>query len=133
MKNLVSPLLFTFLFFSLITSCSEDPATALQNEVIDVHDEVMPEMVVVNRLVDSLVQLTANNESMNPADSVNILRHIDGLMRADKMMNEWMEEFKMHTGDTSYLKKELDKISRIGIFTDDMIKNSRRVLTTHEG
>lgn len=132
MKNIVLSGLMAFSFLFIMSSCGTDPAAALQDEVIEVHDIVMPKMPTLNILADSMSVLENWDAVVAAGDVALVTRIKNDLIKADEDMHHWMKEFKMNTGDTTYLKEEMEKISMIGKLTDDAIKDARRILSVYD-
>ncbi|WP_158974625.1 hypothetical protein [Cellulophaga sp. L1A9] len=89
MKNLV--LILSILAISLTTSCKDSDkkeAPTQMQEVMAVHDEVMPKMSTIGRLISKI------DEKMQETDSTETLLNAQvELKTANKAMMEWMKGF----------------------------------------
>ena len=136
-----SILLMLFMFFScsperqeqneeIIDEIPADERTekAMLDEVIEIHDEVMPKIEDIMRLqgrlqarFDSLMF-----EEANPEELTELREKIKNLRSADSAMMTWMRQFKPvadsinHESRMEYLAAEREKISQVR----DMINNS---------
>ncbi len=63
-------------------------------EVMDIHDEVMPRMGEINRLKRNISkQLKSAEESLQTETAAKMKEAVDKLEEADKMMMDWMSSF----------------------------------------
>lgn len=93
------------------------PSDVLLEEVMKIHDDVMPKVKDIHRLKKQLeIQLTATNEGV---DKKEIQAVYDQLEAADNSMWDWMKNYRQPDKDTpqeeiiSYLKKEKVSISKV--------------------
>ena len=114
--------LFLFLLSIIIVSCGppKDPAyEKLYDEVMVIHDEVMPKMTDINRAKKKLRKLKdGSNEEL-------ITLQIEQLDAADEAMMSWMHEFDNPELPTleenlNYLNKEKVKIQQV---SDQMLQS----------
>ncbi|MGK7390066.1 MAG: hypothetical protein ACNS60_06935 [Candidatus Cyclobacteriaceae bacterium M2_1C_046] len=93
----------------------------LQEEVIAIHDEVMPRMDELMRLkeklvvkMDSLQNIEAEEQKME-----DLKENIEQLKKADSAMMTWMRQFKpvrdtiSHEERIEYLKHEKERIEKV--------------------
>lgn len=113
-----------FFFFIVLSSCMflsckhrheaiQDP---LYEEVMFIHDNVMPKMSTMHHYKKLLKALKEKHPSANE----NILLTIGILEKADVGMMDWMAEFKIPQNKNeikSYLESEKTKIQKV---SDDM-------------
>lgn len=95
----------------------------LEQEVMDVHDEVMPKMGAISALNDTLKQLyTAYKLDSLVADTAQLSaidEHITALSRADEAMMQWMRNYERPGEDMpaeekrTYLESEQEKINEV--------------------
>jgi hypothetical protein len=111
--------IFTLFFAISLIACkyhhgtSEDP---LYNEVMAIHDEVMPKMTTMHAYKKELKKL----KEQSPESKDLILKTIATLDNADEGMMSWMAEFKVPSDKNSseiYLQQEKEKIQKV---SDDM-------------
>ena len=96
---------------------------ALEENVMAVHDEVMPKMGTISALNDSLKQLyTAHKLDSVAIDSVMLATidgHIQALSQADEAMMQWMRNYEKPGEDMpaeekrTYLEAEQEKINEV--------------------
>jgi hypothetical protein len=109
--------LFTNLFLiCLLYSCKQgatERIDLLYNQVMEVHDKVMPEMGTISKNKSVLKSLkTTENDSI-------ILHHINQLEIADEAMMSWMADFNPPDQESlkeAYLigqKAQIDSISQL--------------------
>lgn len=119
MKKLIKVsflVMFPLLALTVISCQETDKNKALENEVMEVHDEVMPEMDNVMKLKKEL------KEKLDEADSSRAKRikeAINELEKADEGMMNWMREYDSPAGSLSeeeakqYLQQEKEKITKV--------------------
>ncbi len=120
MQKLLS---LTFAIFCLslfsFTACQlqKSKREKLYVEVMQIHDDVMPEMGTIHRLKK---QLKAIDTTLVKSPSyATILDHLSELEKADEGMMGWMAEFSNPTPDTEeekaleYLENEKIRISEV--------------------
>lgn len=129
MRKLILPVIMAIATIFIFSSCADDdPATKLQNEVIEAHDIVMPQMITINKMADQLRTILNNKAMASSDDSISIVNEIAAFEKIDQTMHEWMAAFKMDTGDTVYLRNELGKINSIRSATDYSIAHAQKFI-----
>jgi len=93
--------------------------------VMEVHDEVMPEMSTINKLGRQLKKLDKKDEK--------VLGLIKDLEAADDGMMDWMSEFKLNkkastSEQLAYLTKEQVKIDQVSADMKTAIANAQTFL-----
>ena len=92
---------------------------ALYDEVMKVHDEVMPRMDEIYRKKESLKNRIANAPDMPESDKIAIEDSITRLDKASEGMMVWMREFNPipdSLGEEKareYLENEMEKIKKV--------------------
>jgi hypothetical protein len=120
---------------AIMTSCNnqdlEKQVEVLEDEVIGIHDEVMPEMSTIAELQRQIEDLLTGADSIADATVRERLYSLRvDLERADEGMMDWMAEYQLvddmqPDSALQYLEKELEKVNKV---KDDMIssiKNAR--------
>jgi hypothetical protein len=96
---------------------SDSTNTILYNQVMDIHDEVMPKMEdLYNKKKDLQAKLSAS-----PAADVKskLEAEIAEVDSASKLMEDWMHEFNPPSDTTdkeqirAYLESEMEKVKRV--------------------
>lgn len=105
------PVLGTLL---MIAACQSNTQDALYEEVMKIHDDVMPKVADISRLS---LQLKKEKKSIPDSVSVesydDIISELDG---AEKAMYDWMRDFKLPENDSEksgYLEKEKVAIEKV--------------------
>ena len=123
MKNLL------FLVFIAIvwTGCT-DQQTELQklnDEVIRIHDDVMPKVADINRVKRKL-KVIENDSTLNETQVLDIRNQILFLTKAEEGMSKWMAEYKAPGKEMDFeaamehLNNEKTKISEV---RDEMLSS----------
>jgi chromosome segregation ATPase len=89
----------------LLFGCTnkQDQIKALETEVIQIHDEVMPKNVEINRLSRQL-KVYAQDSTLIESTYENINTQIKLLAEAEEAMNNWMVEYKPPSMDAPFDK-----------------------------
>lgn len=111
----------------------DNPNEALYNEVMSVHDEVMPKMEEIYRLKKELKEiLNSNGEVADKKEQIkNTILLLDS---ADRGMMDWMHKFKPLPDSTDqetareYLENEMEKINQVKELTRDAIERAKAEL-----
>lgn len=123
-KNVIPAILFSLLsFVFLISSCKHEhshtsTSDPLYNEVMAIHDDVMPKMSTMHHYKKELKKVMEHHPSWKDS----ILTVIHTLDEADESMMVWMEKFSMPAKPEEaqpYLTSEKVKIQQV---SDDMYK-----------
>lgn len=108
-------ILVGLLFFSACESGEKSELDKLKDEVMAVHDEVMPEIKYMQKLVKEL----KNEPADTPESKKEINTLIYNINEADSLMFDWMRNYRVpkkvedEAKVKSYLLEELDKISLV--------------------
>jgi hypothetical protein len=117
MKKMLTLLLFG-LFILACTSqkSTEEVNKELYNQVMDVHDEVMPKMEAFYSMRKMLREKIAAADSLG-LDSAQLQANLLLIDSAERSMMDWMHEFRSedYEGEelTEYLKSELVKVNEM--------------------
>ncbi len=106
----IAIVLLVFLAACRESSRQPSPDDVLYDEVMAIHDKVMPEMTTIHNLKKELHALrTPDSDSL-------ILARIKDLDDSDEAMMSWMHSFKVPDKSDAkkiYLEQEKDKISKV--------------------
>lgn len=99
------------------TATTEDPNQVLYNQVMDVHDEVMPKMEEMYSLKKQLKEKITNSADI-PAEKLKEMEStVLFLDSASKAMMVWMREFKPDSlqGEElrEYLESEMERVKKV--------------------
>lgn len=109
---------------SLISSCREK--STLEQEVIAVHDEVMPKLGELNKDRRNLQDILKSTTDENV--KTELLNAITALEKADDGMMEWMSDWKVPSDPVeqqSYLEKEMSRIAKVKTDMIESMKNAK--------
>lgn len=95
-----------------------DPNQVLYDQVMDIHDEVMPKTADLHNLKKSLQEQIAATPDMVVEERQKLERRIARLDSVDKMMMDWMHYFNLPDSMTAeakreYLESQMEKIKQV--------------------
>lgn len=116
--------LFTFILIisAAFVSCDngkKESEAKLHEEVMAVHDKVMPKMAELNRLKKQLKSYKETIAENNVELKDSVLNAILLLSKSEDLMNDWMANYKYPNQDAkheellTYLKAQKDTISHV--------------------
>jgi Mg2+ and Co2+ transporter CorA len=100
-------------------SDSDNPNQILYDQVMDVHDEVMPKMDEIMKLKRSLQEQIANTPDMVVERKQQLEKMISNLDSASHAMMDWMHKFNPLPDSTdqekarAYLESEMERIRNV--------------------
>ena len=115
---------FTFLFFvcAVLSGCgneNKELETKLNEEVMAVHNDVMPKMGELNRIKRQLKSFKETVPDENAALKDSLINTILLLSKSEDMMSDWMANYKYpnpaakHEDLVIYLKAQKDSIKQV--------------------
>lgn len=114
---------------------------SLKDELMVVHDEVMPRMGEIHKLKKQLKKLSSKSiEGTDNSDLEEIRNAIKDLEKADDGMMEWMASFKSpsklrgeksHDEIMNYLKDEKIKIEQVKVDMTKSIEQATKLVENH--
>ncbi|MCB0845689.1 MAG: hypothetical protein KDE26_20705 [Bacteroidetes bacterium] len=135
------PLYFITVLIGLVVACQsetnkEPNAAQLAEEVMAIHDEVMPKMSQIFYLKDSLNKYMNHWDSLgeNPEKITQFKEAVRALEQGDKMMMNWMRGYKMpKEGDNSpetigYLQMEKEKVEKMRDTIHSALEKTQQLL-----
>ncbi|RRB07522.1 hypothetical protein [Larkinella rosea] len=125
-KVLYSLTVLGFTTFGCQKSGDKEGIEKLQNQVMAVHDEVMPHQELmmdlkekISHQIDSLSKITPSTPALKTRQEEGIAAN-KNLTEAVTMMDDWMNQFKLDSVKTlddtqakAYLNSELEKITTV--------------------
>lgn len=109
---------------------TENPNQVLYDQVMDVHDEVMPKMDEIMKLKRELQEQIANTPDMVMERKEKLEKMISNLDSASTAMMNWMHEF--NPPDTTeqekareYLETEMERIRNVKTLMLETIEKAR--------
>jgi hypothetical protein len=135
MKNFVfKALAFTFLLFGLYACVHSDnpERNKAYDDMMAIHDEVMPEMGTIHKLEK---KLKAKIENTSNQDSIVILKAtLKSLSASGEGMMDWMHNLDVpnkkvpDTDAIDYMNAEKEKISKVSVQMKESIAASKALL-----
>jgi hypothetical protein len=102
-----------------IVSCGDDTNKKLYNQVMDVHDEVMPKMEDLYNMKKELVAKLQDSTSVSMDERAEIQSRISHIDSVGDMMMDWMhgfnppEESADKEQTKAYLESEMEKVQKV--------------------
>lgn len=109
----------------------EGPNQALYDQVMDVHDEVMPKMDEIMKLKRELQDKIANSPDMVVERKEQLEKVISNLDSASTAMMNWMHEFNPLPDSVDqerareYLESEMERIRKVKTLTLESIDKAK--------
>ncbi len=120
-KKLLS-FLFVLFIFSSCNEAEEKLSQELNDQVMQLHDQLMGKTEDVLKLKSRLDSLSTGK------DSVNVHKIIASLNKADESMMDWMHQFSVDSlgkmdavNKITYLKKQLEALKNLEKSTDSSV------------
>ncbi|MEQ1585448.1 MAG: hypothetical protein ABL895_06200 [Cyclobacteriaceae bacterium] len=113
----------------------ESPNQALYDQVMDVHDEVMPKMADIMKLKRELQDKIANSPDMVIERKEQLEKVIANLDSASNAMMSWMHEFNPLPDSVDqekareYLESEMERIRKVKTLTMETLEKAREEAT----
>lgn len=113
----------------------DSPNQALYDQVMDVHDEVMPKMDDIMKLKRELQDKIANSPDMVLERKEQLERVIANLDSASNSMMSWMHEFNPLPDSVDqekareYLESEMERIRKVKTLTLESIEKAKEEAT----
>jgi hypothetical protein len=109
---------------------TDDPNQALYNQVMDIHDEVMPKMDDIMRLKRELKEKVENSPGLVGEQKKQLEEKIQLLDSAGHAMMSWMSSFKPedYKGEQlrEYLESEMERVKKVKETMLDAIEKASR-------
>lgn len=109
----------------------ENPNQALYDQVMDVHDEVMPRMDDIMKLKRQLQDKIANTPDMVVEKKMQMEKMISNLDSASTAMMNWMHEFNPLPDSADqekareYLESEMERIRKVKSLVTETIDKAK--------
>ena len=128
-------LIFSLTFVLSLLACQNtgtktanvvDEHDAMHNQIMEIHDEVMPKMGSMRKLRKKLIAIEPQTEESKTA--------IKNLVNADEFMMDWMAEYRVPEGDkiakSEYLENELKRVKQLKSDINGSIESAKQILST---
>ena len=115
-------------------STSENPNQALYDQVMDIHDEVMPKMEDIYKLKQTLEEKIANTPGMVEDQKKELQAMIAKLDSSNNAMMEWMHQFNPLPDSTDqekareYLETEMERIKKVRELTNETLEKAKDIV-----
>jgi len=112
----------------------ENPNKALYDQVMDLHDEVMPKMQDLYTLKKDL-QEKLNDKEITQDQKKELTQMVSALDSASGAMMDWMHNFQPLPDSADqeiareYLENEMEKIRKVRDFTTETLDQARNLAT----
>jgi len=113
-------LLLTLTIAITLIACGPDANTVLYNQVMDIHDEVMPKMeTLYNKRKELTAHLKTDSASITAEERTALEVRIAKIESAEKAMEDWMHDFNPPDKDAdkdktkAYLEDQLEKVKKV--------------------
>ena len=119
-------LLMLFLVLNLV-SCKNNDSEVLHNQIMDIHDEVMPKTGEIAYLYLAFRKKVETDSTISPDQKMELLKQADDLEKAEDEMMVWMNDYipphKMKSSKNKneiidYLLEQKKIISEIKVHTN---------------
>jgi Mg2+ and Co2+ transporter CorA len=113
----------------------DNPNQALYDQVMDIHDEVMPHMDDIEKLKRELKEEIANSPEMVAERKAELEQVISNLDSAGNAMMDWMHKFNplpdSADQETSreYLETEMERIKKVRDLMNESLEKAKGVAT----
>jgi hypothetical protein len=127
-------LLTLFLLLNLV-SCKNNDAEVLHNEIMDIHDEVMPKTGEITYLYMSFRKKVETDSTISSVQKMELQKQADDLEKAEDEMMVWMNDYipphKMKSSKNEnemidYLQEQKKIISNIKVHTNASLASGKK-------
>jgi len=134
-KVIIIPLLFGLLLFGSCKSGYSPEVQKLYDEVMVIHDEVMPEMGTIHKLKKQFKSALKNSDVQDNKKSIE--DQINALDFADDAMMEWMHQFKVPKDvsekvQLEYLNDQKSKMTKVNLDMKNIINTARNEIKKYK-
>jgi hypothetical protein len=127
-------LILLFLVISL-PACQNNEVEVLHNEIMDIHDEVMPKTGDIAYLYLAFRKKVETDSTISMDQKMELLKQADDLEKAEDEMMVWMNDYispqKMKTSKNNnqiidYLQEQKKIISNIKVHTNASLASGKK-------
>lgn len=126
-------------FFIVIGCGTKGPSESeiLRNEVIAVHDEVMPKMGMLQSLQRQALDKASELEQENPVDSAKVMEYkavAYDLDHAYDAMFDWMHQYRSKDGEQTpeqikeYLEEQMVLVTKVNVEVKAALEKAEKLL-----
>lgn len=112
---------------------SDSPNQALYDQVMEIHDEVMPKMEDIYKLKKDLQDKIANSPAMVEDQKKELEGMISNLDSASTAMMDWMHNFNPlpdsvdQEAAREYLENEMERIKKVRDRTNETLEKAKTI------
>lgn len=109
----------------------QNPNQALYNQVMDIHDEVMPKMDDLYKYKREFLERIANTPGMPPDQKLSLEKLISLLDSANQSMMNWMHNFNPPSDSVDrettreYFETEMERIKKVRDLTNETLEKAK--------
>jgi Mg2+ and Co2+ transporter CorA len=113
------------------SASTENPNTALYDQVMDIHDEIMPRVEDIYQLKKQLKDKIASTTDLTADTKQEVEQIIAQLDSADHSMMDWMHSFSPLPDSAdqekarAYLESEIEKIKKVRELMNESIEKAK--------
>ena len=110
---------------------ADNPNQALYDQVMDIHDEIMPRVEDIYRLKKELQEKVASSKDLTADKKQELELIVTQLDSADHLMMDWMHTFSPLPDSTdqekarAYLESEMEKIKKVRELMNESIEKAK--------
>ena len=114
-------------------SNTDNPNQALYDQVMDIHDEVMPKMEDIYQLKKELQEKIADSKDMAEDKKQELELLVTQLDSAERLMMDWMHHFNPLPDSAdqekarAYLESEIEKIKKVKELMNESIEKAKEI------
>ena len=140
MNRIIFFLAGIFLLY-LSSSCTQKKQDALRDELMAIHDDVMPKMGELSTLAGQLKQIIATDSTLTETERTKIESAIMRMALADEGMMDWMATFRQpemlrgkmeNEAILQYLEAEKQKINDVSVQIRSGIEDGKQLISAHQ-
>ncbi len=116
------------------SASGDNPNQALYDQVMDVHDELMPKMEDLYKLKKEIQDQIVQTPDMAPDKKKQLEQTIAALDSADQSMMDWMHKFRPLPDSVDqekareYLETEMEKVKKLKELFSESIENAKEIV-----
>jgi hypothetical protein len=131
---LYARLLSVFFLLNLL-SCKNNDAEVLHNEIMEIHDEVMPKTGEITYLYMAFRKKVETDSTISPDNKIELLKQANDLEKAEDEMMVWMNDYipphimkssKNNNQIIDYLQEQKKIISDIKVHTNASLELGKK-------
>ena len=123
------------------SSCAQQKQDALRDELMAIHDDVMPKMGELSTLAGQLKQVIATDSTLTETERTEIESAISRMALAEEGMMDWMATFRQpealrgkmeDEAILHYLETEKQNIQEVSVQIRSGIESGKKLISIHQ-